>query len=65
MRSEANGCRTEAETIGGTSLSPAELSAFTKDPIKGASPAAWKAAGRRLAHAKNVSDGVVKDGGKM
>ena len=31
---------------------------------KGASPAAWKAAGRRLAYEENVSDGVVMDGGK-
>ena len=32
-RSEANGSRTEAETIGGTLLARAELSAFTKDFI--------------------------------
>ena len=32
--------------------------------LQGASPAAWKAAGRRLAYAQNVSDGVVKDGGE-
>ena len=32
--------------------------------MQGASPAAGKAAGRRLAYAQNVSDGMVKDGGK-
>ena len=32
--------------------------------VQGASPAAWKAAGRRLTYAQNVSDGVVKDGNK-
>ena len=32
--------------------------------IKGASPAAWKAAGLRLAYAQIVSDGVVNDGGQ-
>ena len=31
--------------------------------MQGASPAAWKAAGRRLAYAQKVSDSVVKDGG--
>ena len=29
--------------------------------VQGASPAAWKAAGRRLAYAQNSSDGVIKD----
>ena len=32
--------------------------------MQGASPAAGKAAGRRLAYAQNVSDGMVKDGRK-
>ena len=31
--------------------------------VQGASRATWKAAGRRLAYAQNVSDGVVRDGG--
>ena len=32
--------------------------------LQGASPAAWKATGRGLGYAQNVSDGSVKDGGK-
>ena len=31
--------------------------------VQGAAWAAWKAAGRGLAYAQNVSDDVVKDGG--